>query len=267
MCDLGAAAASRIARPNVQPMFWSSITQVIEHVPVPHRNCVGAFPLRHTFRSVCRQVIDPNIRCHSAAVSLPCSHVSRMRGVCEEFSVCADSGIRAVWRWEFCGESAIGRDRINLRRTGIRSHSLCTEQEAPIVHPVSWNFTSWVICHALGNSAFDRCDVDVAVAFVVSQERNRLSIRRESCKCFDTWRISDGLSNSAVLVDAPKPVCIGEDDSILADVWVPQHRGIGRYVLGRLRRSDCDGADDWDYKDHSENPSKNFLEKSVLVHQ
>ncbi len=176
MSDLSAVCARWVARPNIQPMLWTRVAQVVERLAMPHRNRVGAFPLRHARRSVVGEVVDPDICRHAAAVTLPGALIGRVGGVCKERAVARHCWIRAIWSWKLARQSAARINGEDLRRTWIRSHSERAEEQPSIAHPICRNFSRRVVCHSTWNAAIDGSDIDVAIALIVAEKCNRLSI-------------------------------------------------------------------------------------------
>ena len=161
-------------------MLVAGVREVVEVVPVPHGHGVGAFPVGDSPGLAGLEVHQPDVAGHAAAVPLPGSAVALVRGVGDPGPGPVDRGVRAVGHRKRFGEAAVSVDPVDPFSSRHAAHATGAEEQVAVGGPVAEPFARRVMGDASGHSALGGDHVDVAVAVIVSDERDLAAVGRKT---------------------------------------------------------------------------------------
>ena len=245
-----------VVRPDVHPVLGPLITQVIDDAPIaawdPHGQRVVAFPIGEPLGAVVLHVVEPQIGGHAAAVPFPGAVVRRVERVGQPLAVRAECTEPRVGHGQLLARAAAGRDREELGLAGKAGKAVREVQElvAPLevrARPISKRFARRVVRDASRHAAGCGNGVDVTIAFVVADERNRLAIGAEACERLLARRARQRQRSAAGFGHDPQVVGVAEDDVRGADIGVANHRAVGGHICpgGSAEHSRGEHQSEW----------------------
>ena len=214
-----------VVAPEVESVLGAGIGEVVEVLPVPHRHRVRAFPVGDPSGSAVLEVHQPDVAGHAPAVALPRPTVTLVRGVGDPGTGPVDRSVRAVGHRECIGQAAFAVHSEDPFRTRDPAHAPGTEEKVTVGGPVAQPLAGRVVGDPTGHAAASRHHVEVAVAVVVSDERDFAAIRREAGNRLDSGGRGEGKGDATVGRHSPEIVRIDEHDLVVGDVGESVHRG------------------------------------------
>ena len=243
-------AAVEVVRPEIQAMVLvgALVGEVVHGAPVPHWKGVLALPVGDLAALAGLEVEQPDVRRHAAAVALPGAAIDRVGREREPAPIRRERAVGAIGHRQRLGQAAASRHAEDPRRSRHAAHAACCEEQVAIGGPVGEHLGGGVVGHPQGHAAIDADHMDVAVAVVVADEGDPRAAGREAGHEFGAGRARERPRFAALDRHRPEIVREDEDDPVVGDVRVAEHRRLvgdrrqrerqGRQQGGRGRRGD-----------------------------